>query len=120
MIIALTSDIELAQASGVNPNFLYASAFLLGSCLAGFGGALVLPISSASVGMGEHIIIYAFIITVMGGLGSIAGAFIAAVIVGVGESLGTLFIPSFTLAIPYLIFTAVLIVKPEGLYGEKL
>ncbi|MCF8025018.1 MAG: branched-chain amino acid ABC transporter permease [Desulfobacteraceae bacterium] len=120
MINALTSDIELAQASGINPNLLYASAFLLGSCLAGFGGALVLPISSASSGMGEHIIIYAFIITVMGGLGSIPGAFIAALIVGIGEAMGTLLIPSFTLAIPYLLFTAVLIVKPEGLYGEKL
>lgn len=120
MINALTSDIELAQASGINPNLLYASAFFLGSCLAGFGGALVLPISSASPGMGEHIIIYAFVITVMGGLGSIPGAFIAALIVGIGESMGTLFIPSFTLAIPYLLFAIVLIVKPEGLYGEKL
>lgn len=120
MINALTSDIELAQASGINPNLLYASAFFLGSCLAGFGGALILPISSASPGMGEHIIIYAFVITVMGGLGSIPGAFIAALIVGIGESMGTLFIPSFTLAIPYLLFAAVLIVKPEGLYGEKL
>ena len=120
MINALTSDIELAQASGINPNLLYASAFFLGSCLAGFGGALVLPISSASPGMGEHIIIYAFVITVMGGLGSIPGAFIAALIVGIGESMGTLLIPSFTLAIPYLLFAAVLIVKPEGLYGEKL
>ncbi len=120
MINALTSDIELAEASGINPHLLYASCFFLGSCLAGFGGALILPISSASPGMGEHIIIYAFIITVMGGLGSIPGAFIAALLVGIGESLGTLFVPSFTLAIPYLLFVVVLIAKPEGLYGEKL
>lgn len=120
MINALTSDMELAQASGINPHLLYASSFFLGSCLAGFGGALILPISSASAGMGEHIIIYAFIVTVMGGLGSIPGAFIAALLVGIGESLGTLLIPSFTLAIPYLLFALVLIAKPEGLYGEKL
>lgn len=119
MINALTSDMELAQASGINPSILYASAFFLGSCLAGFGGALTLPISSASPGMGEHIIIYAFIITVMGGLGSIPGAFIAAIIVGIGEAMGTFLIPNFTLAIPYFLFVLVLIVKPEGLYGEK-
>lgn len=118
MIRAMISDIDLAMANGINPDVLYSSSFFVGSFLAGLGGALALPIGAASPGMGEHIIIYSFIVTVMGGLGNIKGAFVASLIIGVAESLGALYFPNLTMAIPYLILAAILVYKPEGIYGE--
>ncbi|NIO16938.1 MAG: branched-chain amino acid ABC transporter permease [Deltaproteobacteria bacterium] len=118
MIRAMISDIDLAMANGINPEVLYSSSFFVGSFLAGLGGALSLPIGSASPGMGEHIIIYSFIVTVMGGLGNIKGAFVASLIIGIAESLGALYFPNLTMAIPYLILASILVYKPEGIYGE--
>jgi|Deesub1362B_J571_1020462.scaffolds.fasta_scaffold00166_40 branched-chain amino acid transport system permease protein len=118
-IRAITVDPETAMCSGLNPAFLYATAFMFGSFLAGLGGGLYLPISSASPGMGEHIIIYAFIVTVIGGLGSIKGAFVSALIIGIIESLGALFVPWMTIALPYIALSAVLLVRPEGIFGEE-
>lgn len=118
-IRAITADPETAVCSGLNPAYLYATAFMFGSFLAGLGGGLYVPISSAAPGMGEHIIIYAFIVTVIGGLGSIKGAFISALIIGIIESLGALFVPWMTIALPYIALASVLILKPEGIFGEK-
>ncbi len=118
MIRATISDIELAMANGINPHLLYAFSFFFGSFLAGLGGALTLPMCSASLGMGERIIIYSFIITVMGGLGNIKGAFMSSLIIGISESLCAFFMPSLTIAISYVILALVLVVKPEGIYGE--
>lgn len=118
MIRATISDIELAMANGINPHFLYSFSFFFGSLLAGLGGAITLPMCSASLGMGERIIIYSFIITVMGGLGNIKGAFISSLIIGVSESLCALFVPGLTIAISYIILAMILVVKPEGIYGE--
>ncbi len=118
MIRATISDIELAMSNGINPHLLYAFSFFFGSFLAGLGGALTLPMCSASLGMGERIIIYSFIITVMGGLGNIKGAFISSLIIGISEALCALFVPGLTIAISYIILAIVLVVKPEGIYGE--
>ncbi|HDN73863.1 branched-chain amino acid ABC transporter permease [Archaeoglobales archaeon ex4484_92] len=118
-IRAITVDPETAVCSGLNPTFLYATAFMFGSFFAGLGGGLYVPISSAAPGMGEHVIIYAFIVTVIGGLGSIKGAFISALIIGIIESLGALFVPWMTIALPYIALAAVLILRPEGIFGEK-
>jgi len=117
-IRAITSNPEIAMCSGLNPTFLYATAFMFGAFLAGLGGGLTLPISSAAPGMGENIIIYAFIVTVIGGLGSIKGAFISALIIGAVESLGALFVPWLAIALPYIALSAVLLLKPEGIFGE--
>ena len=117
-IRAITVDPETAMCSGLNPRFLYATAFMFGSFLAGLGGGLYLPISSAAPGMGEHIIIYAFIVTVIGGLGSIKGAFIAALIIGIIESMGALFVPWMTIALPYIALATILVIRPEGIFGE--
>ncbi len=118
MIRAMISDYELATASGINPELLYATSFFLGSFLAGLGGALSLPISAASPGMGEHIIIYSFIVTVMGGLGNIKGAFVSSLIIGLAEAIGALYFANLTMAIPYLILATILVVRPEGIFGE--
>ena len=118
-IRAITVDPEMAMCCGLNPAFLYATAFMFGSFLAGLGGGLYLPISSAAPGMGEHIIIYAFIVTVIGGLGSIKGAFISALIIGIIEALGALFIPWLTIALPYIAMSLVLLFRPEGIFGER-
>ncbi len=117
MIRALVSNNELAIINGINPNIIYAVSFFLGSFLAGLGGALTLPICSASLGMGEKIIIYSFIITVMGGLGNMKGALVSSLIIGISESLCALFFPKLTMAISYIILAFVLTVKPEGIYG---
>ena len=117
-IRAITVDAETATCYGLNPSFLYPTAFMFGSFLAGLGGGLTLPISSAAPGMGEHILVYAFIVTVIGGLGNIKGALVSAILIGVIESLGTLFVPWLTIALPYMAMSAVLLVRPEGLFGE--
>jgi branched-subunit amino acid ABC-type transport system permease component len=117
-IRAITADPEMAMCCGLNPSFLYATAFMFGAFLAGLGGGLTLPISSAAPGMGENIIIYAFIVTVIGGLGSIKGAFISALIIGIIEALGAFFVPWLAIALPYIALSAVLLLRPEGIFGE--
>jgi branched-chain amino acid transport system permease protein len=115
-IRAAVSDPELLALSGVNVRRLFTGVFVIAACLAGFAGALFSFEGSVNPGNGD-IIIRAFIVVVIGGLGSISGAFIASMLVGVLEALGALWIPSVSIAIVYGILVAVLAVRPQGLRG---
>src|SRR5205814_1034813 len=84
-------------------------AFVLSAALAGLGGALSIPVRSISPGMGELIIIEAFVVVVLGGLGSLRGAFIGSLAIGLLHSYGIVFLPVFELALAYLVMAAVLI-----------
>lgn len=134
LIRAGASNREMVGALGVNIQLLYTLVFGLGAALAGLAGLMQAPILTVQIGMGENILILAFVITVIGGIGSIRGALVAALFVGFIDTLGRAFFPDLlrevlpaaaaSTAAPalssmliYLLMAIVLIVKPEGLFS---
>jgi len=115
---ATASDREMAQAIGVNVPRIYAGVFALGSILAALGGGLGTPVRVVAPGIGATMIIQAFIITVIGGLGNLKGAFIASLLVGVLSAYGTLFFPVFELFFIFVIMALVLLIRPQGLFAR--
>ncbi|NSX56282.1 branched-chain amino acid ABC transporter permease [Parasulfitobacter algicola] len=130
------SDREMIAALGVDISKLYTIVFALGAALAGLAGALVGAIQSVQVGMGEPVLILAFVVIVIGGIGSIKGALIGSILVGLTDTLGGLFMPAlFALFMDnssaatagsalasmliYILMAVVLIVKPSGLFGAR-
>ncbi|MFK8077768.1 MAG: branched-chain amino acid ABC transporter permease [Granulosicoccus sp.] len=130
------SDREMIAALGVDISKLYTIVFALGAALAGLAGALVGAIQSVQVGMGEPVLILAFVVIVIGGIGSVKGAFVGALLVGLTDTLGGLFLPplfelfmdasaaasagsSLASMSIYILMAVVLIVKPTGLFGAK-
>jgi branched-chain amino acid transport system permease protein len=130
------NDREMIAALGVDISRLYTIVFALGAALAGIAGALVGAIQSVQVGMGEPVLILAFVVIVIGGIGSIRGAFVGALIVGLTDTLGGVFLPElFKLVLPpasatslgaslaamsiYILMAIVLIFKPTGLFGAR-
>jgi branched-subunit amino acid ABC-type transport system permease component len=118
MVRASASDREMASAIGVNIPTLFTGVFVFGAMLAALGGALGTPVRVVAPGIGAAMIIQAFIITVIGGLGNLKGAFVGAVIVGIISSYGILLFPVFELFLIFLIMALVLMVKPQGLFGR--
>jgi branched-chain amino acid transport system permease protein len=129
LVRAATQDREMVGALGVDQAKLFTSVFFVGSVLAGLGGALQIPREPANLDLDLAIIADAFVITVVGGLGSIGGAFLAAVIIGVAKAfcigIGTVawfgFEVSFsklTLVVEFLIMALVLVARPYGLLGK--
>jgi branched-chain amino acid transport system permease protein len=119
IIRATSADREMARALGVRSSRLFTWVFVLGAWLAGLGGALSMPVRAISPGMGEFIIIEAFVVVVLGGLGSLRGAFLGAVLIGLLHAYGLVFMPVFELALGYVAMAAVLIVRPWGLFGVR-
>jgi branched-chain amino acid transport system permease protein len=93
LIRAGASNREMAGALGVNIKLLYTLVFGLGAALAGFAGAMQAPILTVQIGMGENILILAFVVIIIGGIGSIRGAFVAAIVVGLIDTIGRAFLP---------------------------
>lgn len=118
MVRASASDREMASAIGVNIPTIFTGVFVFGAMLAALGGALGTPVRVVAPGIGGAMIIQAFIITVIGGLGNLKGAFVGAVIVGVVSAYGILLFPVFELFLIFLIMAVVLMVKPQGLFGS--
>jgi len=130
------NDREMIAALGVDISKLYTLVFALGAALAGLAGALVGAIQSVQVGMGEPVLILAFVVIVIGGIGSIKGAFVGAILVGLTDTLGGILLPALlamfmdnssaastgsalaSMAI-YVLMAAVLIVRPSGLFGVR-
>ncbi|WP_404801192.1 ABC transporter permease [Acuticoccus sediminis] len=117
LVRAATQDREMVGALGVNQRFLFTSAFMVGSFLAGLGGALQVPRESVNLLMDLNIIGEAFVVVVIGGMGSVTGAFVAAVIISVANAFGVLVFPQISLILPFLVMAIVLIVRPYGLFG---
>lgn len=117
---AAANNPNMVAALGINTDFLYALVFALGGLLAGFGGALAAPVRSLTPGMGFSILIESFIVTVIGGMGSIVGAFVAALAIGLIRSFGSLGFPLFTEGLMYLFMVVVLIARPTGLFGKEV
>ena len=118
LIRAATRDREMVGALGVNQAMLFTGTLFLGAFLAGLGGALQIPRVSASAQMDLSIITEVFVVTVIGGMGSVTGAFLAAVLIGQLQAFGVLVFPKITLVLVFLLMAAVLVVKPWGLLGK--
>lgn len=109
----------MAAALGVNVKRVYVQAFTLGCTMAGLGGAIIVPGQAAVLGMGTDALILAFVVVVIGGLGSLLGALIGALIVGAVRTVGIMFFPEIELALLYLIAAVVLLIRPTGLFGTR-
>jgi branched-chain amino acid transport system permease protein len=118
LVRAATQDREIVATLGVNQAWLFTSVFFLGSVLAGLGGAIQVPRESINLLMDLSIIAEAFVVVVIGGMGSIGGAFLAAVIIGELNAFGILIMPQITIVLAFLVMAIVLIVRPWGLLGK--
>lgn len=118
LVRAATQDREMVSALGVNQAWLFTSVFLLGSFLAGLGGAVQLPRETLHHGMDMQIIAETFVVVVIGGMGSLPGAYLAAVLIGELHAFGILLFPQSTLVLVFLVMAVVLIVRPWGLLGR--
>ena len=133
LIRAGASNREMIGALGINIKLLYTLVFGLGAALAGLAGLMQAPILTVQIGMGENILILAFVVIIIGGIGSIRGAFIAAIMVGLIDTLGRAFLPdlmrlfmssrgasqvapALSSMLIYLLMAIVLVVRPAGLF----
>jgi branched-chain amino acid transport system permease protein len=133
LIRAGASNREMVGALGINIKLLYTLVFGLGASLAGFAGLMQAPILTVQIGMGENILILAFVVVTIGGIGSIRGAFVAALMVGLVDTIGRAFVPdllhaylsdsaasslgrSLSSMMIYLLMALVLIMRPAGLF----
>ncbi len=115
---AVAFDEGMCELLGVNTQAVYTGIFALGCFLAGIGGALATQLGVVHLGMSAHITILAFILVIVGGVGSINGAAVAAILVGMTESFGALFLSEFGLVLIYLVMVTVLLWRPFGLFGK--
>jgi len=119
LVRAATQDREMAGALGVNQRWLFTGAFTLGSALAGLGGALAIPREPASLNVDLALISDAFVVVVVGGLGSIPGAFVAALLIGLVKAFCIgLGYSKLTLVVEFIVMAAVLVLRPWGLLGR--
>jgi len=118
LIRAATQDREMVGALGVNQALLFTGTLFLGAFLAGLGGALQSPRIAANTHMDITVIAETFVVTVVGGMGSVPGAFLAALIIGQLQAFGILIFPKVTLVLVFLLMAVVLVVRPWGLLGR--
>jgi branched-chain amino acid transport system permease protein len=118
IIRAGVDDREMLSALGININVVFTCMFAVGAALAGLSGVLGGPIMGMYVGIDAEILVSSLVIVVVGGLGTWKGAFIGAIVIGVVDTLGRVWFPSFTMAMVFLIMIAVLLMKPNGLFGR--
>jgi branched-chain amino acid transport system permease protein len=117
IIRATAANNDMAQALGVNSRVTYVKVFTLGTVLGTVGGALVIPTTAAMSEMAVHLIVLAFAVVVIGGLGSMKGAFVGALLVGILRSISIAVYPELEMLLIYLIVIGVLVFKPQGLFG---
>jgi len=120
-IIRATADKrEMSESLGINMVMVYMKVFTLGTVLGTLGGALVIPATAIVSEVGVELIVLAFAVVVIGGLGSIKGAFIGAMVVGILKSIAISTYPELEMLTIYIIVIAVLVIKPQGLFGSKV
>jgi len=119
LIRATSQNAEMVHALGVDVNRVRSGIFGIGCGLAAFGGVLAAPLLTASLGMAANAVIDAFVIVIIGGMGSFLGSLIAAVLVAFVEVFGNYFFPDFALAAMYLLMLLVLVIRPGGLLGKE-
>jgi len=118
VVRATSTDRDMAQLLGINVPRLYTGVFFAGCVLAGIGGAFAAPLQSVTPELGNQVIINAFVVVVIGGLGSFTGAFVGAMIIGLLIALGSLVVAGAGQLFPFLAMIIVLLLRPQGLFGE--
>ena len=119
IVRAVAVNPGMVSALGINTGLVYAGVFMLGGLLAGFAGALAAPVRSIVSGMGLSVVVESFIVTVIGGMGSVAGALVGSLLIGLVRSFGTIGFPLFTEGLMFLLMAVVLVLKPSGLFGRE-
>jgi branched-chain amino acid transport system permease protein len=112
---AAAVDREMVGAVGINVSLVFSAVFVIGCFLAGLGGALVAPTQNITQGMDHSIIMEAFLIVIVGGLGNIWGALLGALIFGLTDAVGILLWPQFAIVFPYAVVVTILMIRPKGL-----
>ena len=137
LIRAGASNRTMVSALGIDIKTLFTGVFALGAVLAGLAGMLISPITEASIGMGNEIIITAFVVIIVGGIGSMKGAFAAAILIGLIDTMGRSFLddifklflsneaaetaaPAISAMLIYILMAVILAVKPQGLFPPKV
>ena len=118
VVRATSSDRDMAQLLGINVPLLYTGVFFAGAMLAGIGGAFAAPLQSVTPELGNQVVVNAFVVVVIGGLGSFTGAFVGAMLIGLLIALGSLIVAGAGQLFPFLAMIIVLLWRPEGLFGE--
>lgn len=119
IVRAAAHNPTMTSVLGLNTTWIYAGVFVFGGALAGLAGALAAPVRSMSAGMGFSILIESFIVTVIGGMGSVSGALVGALLIGLVRSFGSIGFPLFVEGIMFLAMALILILKPSGLLGKE-
>jgi branched-chain amino acid transport system permease protein len=119
LIRATSQNAEMVHALGIDVNLVRSAVFGIGCGLAGLGGVLAAPLLTASIGMAADMIIDAFVIVIIGGMGSFPGSLIGAVLVAFVQVFGEYYLPDLALAFMYLVMLLVLVVRPGGLLGKE-
>ncbi|MBN3268854.1 branched-chain amino acid ABC transporter permease [Bordetella bronchiseptica] len=117
MVRAGVDDAATAAGIGINVPLLFGCIFALGAALAAIGGIVASPILGVYLGMDVEILIPAFIVTVVGGMGSLRGVLVAAMLVGAIDTFGKAYFPDYALFLVYLLMVVVLLTRPQGLFG---
>jgi len=110
---------EMARCLGINIKGLLILGFALGAGMAGLAGGIALPLLGASSSSGNDMMSIAFVVLVLGGLGSLYGSVVAGLLLGIVQSLSTLVAPTMSTLLLYVVMTLVLLVRPQGLFGER-
>jgi len=118
IVRAAAHNPSMTSALGLNTSLIYAGVFAFGGMLAGLAGGLAAPVRSMSPGMGFSILIESFIVTVIGGMGSVSGALVGALMIGLIRSFGSIGFPLFVEGTMFFAMAVILIVKPSGLLGK--
>jgi branched-chain amino acid transport system permease protein len=119
LIRATSQNAEMVNALGIDVNLVRSAVFGIGCGLAGLGGVLAAPLVTASIGMAATMIIDAFVIVIIGGMGSFPGSLLGAVLVAFVQVFGEYYLPDLALAFMYLLMVLVLVVRPGGLLGKE-
>ena len=136
LIRAGASNRTMVSALGINIDLLFTGVFAIGAVLAGFAGMLIAPITDAAIGMGNNIIITAFVVIIIGGIGSMKGAFVAAILIGLIDTLGRSYLdgilksfmpltaaetaaPALSAMLIYILMAAILALRPQGLFPPR-
>lgn len=118
IVRAAAHNPSMTSGLGLNTSLIYAGVFAFGGMLAGLAGGLAAPVRSMSPGMGFSILIESFIVTVIGGMGSVSGALVGALLIGLIRSFGSIGFPLFVEGTMFFAMAVILIVKPSGLLGK--
>lgn len=119
IVRAAIFDTEMVESMGYNVSRTYTLIFALGAAYAAIAGVLIAPLFGLFPGMGNQIIIIAFIVVVVGGLGSFRGVVVSGLLIGLAQAFGRIYVPSVSEALPFLLMVGIIMYRPQGLFGVE-